>query len=479
MTARRTEGSAKRLRVSRRGAGIAKAEIRTMTVECERVGGINLAQGVCDLEVPAPVLDGAREAMAGGVNAYTRHDGLAVLRQAIARKMADFNGIVVDPEREVVVSAGSTGALYCACLALLDPGDEVVLFEPYYGYHVNTLLAVGANPRFVRMRPPEWSYSQEELEAAIGPRTRAILVNTPGNPTGKVYSEAELRAIADLAIRHDLFVLTDEIYEYFVYDGQVHRSPGAMREIADRTITVSGYSKTFSITGWRIGYVVCDARWAEMIGYVNDLVYVCAPAPLQAGVAAGIDRLRPDYYQELFRTFDRKRSVITQSLRRAGFGFAMPQGAYYLLADASHLEGVSSKEKAMLLLERAGVASVPGEAFFHAEGGERLLRFCYAKEDHELAEACAKGEHLGEVTIEMRRAGAVQVQPYLIIVMENTMVSGYQIGGGSQGNSPMEEVTFTFQKITLEYGSGEKQTQECGQWQGLLEELKGVCSAQR
>jgi aminotransferase len=152
--------------------------------------------------------------------------------------------------------------------------------------------------------------------------------------------------------------------------------------------------KTFSITGWRIGYVVCDARWAEMIGYVNDLVYVCAPAPLQAGVAAGIDRLRPDYYQELCRTFDRKRSVITQSLRRAGFGFAMPQGAYYLLADASHLEGASSKEKAMLLLERTGVASVPGEAFFHAEGGERLLRFCYAKEDHELAEACARLERL-------------------------------------------------------------------------------------
>jgi len=382
--------SSSKLLLSRRSGRIAKAEIRTMTVECERLGGVNLAQGVCDMEVPVQVIEGATRAMREGVNAYTRHDGLAVLRQAIAGKMWEFNGIKVDPETEVVVSGGATGALYCACIALLDPGDEVVVFEPYYGYHLNTLLAVDAVPRFVRMRPPDWTYDPSELAAAIGPRTKAILVNTPGNPTGKVFTRAELEGIAKLAVEHDLFVFTDEIYEYFVYDHHRHVSPGALAEIADRTITVSGYSKTFSITGWRVGYCVCPVRWAEMIGYVNDLVYVCAPAPLQAGVAAGIEELSHDYYAALASAFAVKRAMICDALRDAGFRFAEPQGAYYILADASHLPGDSSKERAMNLLRATGVASVPGEAFFSDEGGEALLRFCYAKEDAELEDACRR-----------------------------------------------------------------------------------------
>jgi aminotransferase len=382
--------SSSKLALSRRSARIAKAEIRTMTVECERLGGVNLAQGVCDMEVPAPVIEGADRAMRQGVNAYTRHDGLAVLRQAIAKKMLAFNRIKADPETEVVVSGGATGALYCACIALLDPGDEVVVFEPYYGYHLNTLLAVDAVPRFVRMQPPDWTYDPAELARAIGPRTKAILVNTPGNPTGKVFTREELKGIARLAVKHDLFVFTDEIYEYFVYDDHRHLSPGALDVIADRTITVSGYSKTFSITGWRIGYCVCPARWAEMIGFVNDLVYVCAPAPLQAGVAAGIEELEQDYYEGLNRAFALKRAMICEALRDAGFRFAEPQGAYYILADASHLPGSSSKERAMNLLRATGVASVPGEAFFSDDGGEALLRFCYAKEDAELEDACRR-----------------------------------------------------------------------------------------
>lgn len=384
-----------RLRLSERSARISKADIRTMTVECERVGGINLAQGVCDMEVPAPVLDGATEAMRGGVNAYTRHDGLAELRQAIAGKMRTFNGIEVDPETDVVVSAGATGALYCACLALLDPGDEVIVFEPYYGYHLNTLVAVNAIPRFVRMHAPDWSYDPEELERAVGPKTRAILVNTPGNPTGKVYSRAELEGIADLAQRHDLFVFTDEIYEYFVYGAKRHVSPGSLPGMKDRTITVSGYSKTFSITGWRVGYAVADRKWAETIGYVSDLVYVCAPAPLQAGVARGIRELPTAYYEELGKSFLGKRTMICSALRDAGFTFAEPHGAYYVLADASHVPGGTTWEKAMALLKMTGVASVPGDAFFHAEGGETLLRFCYAKEDRDLAEACDRLLRLG------------------------------------------------------------------------------------
>ena len=379
-----------RLRLSRRSHRIAKAEIRTMTVECERMGGVNLAQGVCDMAVPEPVLAGVRQALLDGVNSYTRHDGLAVLREAIAAKMKQFNGITVDPECEVVVSGGSTGALYCACLALLDPEDEVIVFEPYYGYHINTLLAVDAVPTFVRMNPPDWSFDPADLGRALTPKTRAIIINTPGNPTGKVYSEDELRVISEFAKEHDLFIFTDEIYEYFVYNGRRHISPATIADVADRTITISGYSKTFSITGWRIGYAVCDRRWAEMIGYVNDLVYVCAPAPLQVGVAAGIVGLDYAYYDALKREFDMKRDKICSALREGGFSFADPQGAYYILADAAHIPGASSKERAMNLLRATGVASVPGEAFYSDGGGERLLRFCYAKEDDELEDACAR-----------------------------------------------------------------------------------------
>ena len=378
------------LTLSRRAARIAKAEIRNMTVECERVGGINLAQGVCDLPVPPPVATGAADAIHGGGNAYTRHDGIARLRRAIAGKMQSMNGITADPETEVVVSAGSTGALFCAVYALLDPGDEVILFEPYYGYHVNTLLAVDAVPKYVRMHAPEWTYDLDELRRAITPKTRAILLNTPGNPTGKVYSREELAGIARLAAEHDLFVFTDEMYEYFVYDGAEHVSIGAFPDAKDRTITISGYSKTFNITGWRIGYAVADARWAEMIGYVNDLVYVCAPAPLQAGVAAGIETLGRDYYDGLVTDFRAKREKLCSALREAGFGLASPRGAYYVLADASHIPGRDSKERALRLLREARVASVPGGAFFHDEAGENFLRFCFAKEDAELDEAAGR-----------------------------------------------------------------------------------------
>src|SRR5215469_9467500 len=190
-----------------------------MSVECEKIGGINLAQGVCDTLVPLPVREEAHRGIENGTNSYTRFDGLAVLRQAIARKIWDYNGIQADPETDIVVSAGSTGAFYCACLALLDPGDEVILFEPYYGYHVNTLLAVEAEPVYVRLEPPDWSLSATELESCVTPRTKAIVLNTPGNPSGKVFSRADLEAIGELATRHDLFIFTDEIYEHFLYDG--------------------------------------------------------------------------------------------------------------------------------------------------------------------------------------------------------------------------------------------------------------------
>lgn len=382
------------LRLSARAGDILQSEIRNMSIECERVGGINLSQGVCDTPVPVEVQQGAFEGVTEGFNTYTRYDGLDELRQAIAVKMRAYNGLAVDASSEIVVSAGATGAFYCACLALLDPGDEVILFEPYYGYHVNTLLAADVVPRFVAMDPPDWTFSIDELERAMTPRTRAILVNTPGNPSGKVFTSLELQQIAEFAIRHDLFVFTDEIYEYFLYDGREHVTPAAIPGLADRTVSISGFSKTFSITGWRIGYAIAAARWAETIGYYNDLVYVCAPAPLQIGVARGLARLGPDYYQALQTDYTAKRDQFCSALQAAGLTPYIPQGAYYVLADASALPGRSSKERAMYLLQKARVAAVPGAAFFTGDRGETLLRFCFAKSAVDLDEACARLEAL-------------------------------------------------------------------------------------
>ncbi len=378
--------------LSKRANEIAQAEIRVMTIECEKAGGINLAQGVCDTGVPTPVSNGAKAAIDRGVNSYTRYDGLSELRHAIAHKMREYNGITVDPENEVTVSAGSTGAFYCTCLALLNEGDEVILFEPYYGYHLNTLLAVGAVPAYLTMHAPDWTFTPDDLEKALTSRTKGIMVCTPSNPCGKVFDKTELKWIADFAVKHDIFVFTDEIYEYFIYDGQSHISPASLPEIADRTITISGYSKTFSITGWRIGYSIARKRWADMIGYINDLVYVCAPAPLQLGVAAGINELKSSFYENLCTEFATKRDLICTALGRVGLEPSVPRGAYYVLADVSRLRGNTSKEKAMYFLHETGVASVPGSAFFHGSGGENLVRFCFAKSNDELMEACRRIE---------------------------------------------------------------------------------------
>jgi aminotransferase len=365
-----------------------------MSIECDRLGGINLSQGVCDTEVPLVVRRGAQEAMDRGVNTYTRYDGLDELREAIAVKQERFTGMSPDPEREIVVSAGATGALYCACLSLLNPGDEVILFEPYYGYHVSTLVATQAVPVYVRTLPPDWSFGYEDLERVRTPRARAIMVNTPSNPSGKVFSRTELETIARFAAENDLFVFTDEIYEHFVYDGRKHIAPASLPGMRERTITISGLSKTFSITGWRIGYCICDERWAQTIGYFNDLVYVCAPAPLQVGVAKGLFELGSEYYEGLASEYYMKREKICGALAGAGLNPCVPQGAYYVLADISRLPGKTSKDRAMYLLEKTGVACVPGEAFYHDDAGESLARFCFAKEDSVLDQACKRIERL-------------------------------------------------------------------------------------
>lgn len=378
------------LSISRLSSEISQSEIRNMSIECDRVGGINMSQGICDLELPLPVKLGAKEAMDHGENHYTRYDGLQPLREAISSKMAAYNKIQADPEVNIVVSCGATGAFYSACLALLNPGDEIILFEPYYGYHVSTLVAAGAVPVYVTLTPPDWAFEMQQLEKAITPRTKGIMICTPANPSGKAFSRTELDQLAEFAVRHDLFVFTDEIYEYFVYDNHEHISPGSLEAIRDRTITISGYSKTFSITGWRIGYAVCHEKWARMIGYVNDLIYVCGPAPLQMGVARGINELPTEYYTSLCHEYYLKREKVCGALSRAGITPYVPHGAYYVLADVSRIPGKTSKEKAMFLLNEAGVATVPGSAFYASDRGDNLVRFCFAKSSEILDEACER-----------------------------------------------------------------------------------------
>ena len=378
------------LELSARHEWVMQSEIRNMSIECDKVCGINLSQGVCDTEVPLIVRDGARQAMDAGINTYTHYAGLMELREAVAAKQKQFYGMDVDPEKEIIISGGSTGAFYCACLALLNPGDEVILFEPFYGYHIQTLVATQAVPVYVRMKLPGWQFSLADLEAVVTPRTRGIMINTPANPSGKVFSKQELDILAAFAKKHDLFVFTDEIYEHFLYGDCPHIPPAMLPGMKERTITISGLSKTFSITGWRIGYCICDARWTTAIGFFSDLVYVCAPAPLQSGVAKGLRELGPDYYQDLSRLYLKKRDMICGALDAAGLRPNIPDGAYYVLADISKLPGKNSKERAMHLLRETGVACVPGEAFYHDDSGENLARFCYAKDDDVLEEACRR-----------------------------------------------------------------------------------------
>ncbi|WP_319583155.1 pyridoxal phosphate-dependent aminotransferase [uncultured Pseudodesulfovibrio sp.] len=375
------------MKVSKRRPLVAQSEIRNMTLECARVSGVNLAQGVCDLPVPAPVIEGAEQAMRDGTNIYTRFDGLPRLREAIAAKQKRYTGMDLDPDGQVVVSCGATGAFYAACLALLDEGDEVLVFEPYYGYHIVTMVSLGIKPVYVTLEPPEWGFVAEDLERAVTAKTRAIILNTPSNPAGKVFDRGELELIADFAESHDLFVFTDEIYEHFVFDGKKHIAPATLPGMAQRTITISGLSKVFAVTGWRLGYALCDPQWALAIGHFNDLVYVCAPAPLQIGAARGLEELGPDYYQGVSDDHQMKRDRFCDVLRSVGLTPHVPDGAYYTLADVTSLPGNTAKERALYLLEKTGVACVPGSAFYSGPVGETLARFCFAKEMDVLEDA--------------------------------------------------------------------------------------------
>jgi len=361
-----------------------------MTVESDRIGGVNLAQGVCDTEVPPVVAEGAIAAIREGHNIYTRLDGIPRLRRAIANKVERTLGIVADPERDVLVTSGATGAFHAVAMALLNPGDEVLLFEPFYGYHVGTLRSLRVVPVAVPLEGPRWLLDIDRVRASITPRTRAIVVNTPSNPAGKVFQRSELEGLAAIAREFDLFVFTDEIYEHFIYGEAKHISPATLQGMRERTIVMSGFSKTFSVTGWRIGYVIADPKWIGAVGYFHDLLYVCAPSPFQHGVAAGIEQLGPGFYAKLALEHEEKRTLLIDALQAAGMTPHIPDGAYYILADATGIPGATAAEKARTLLAKTGVAAVAGSAFFHGGKGENLLRFCFAKKDEDLREACRR-----------------------------------------------------------------------------------------
>jgi aminotransferase len=361
-----------------------------MTRECDRVGGINLGQGVCDLPTPECILREASRAVLEDLSSYSKFEGIDSLREQIARKARTFNGLTeVNADTDIVVSVGSTGAFNCVLQGLFDPGDEIVVFEPYYGYHVHTIETAGLTPVFVPLQPPDWQFGRRALDAVLTPRTRGIIVNTPANPSGKVFSREELLLIASFCADNDLLAITDEIYEYITFDAP-HISLGSLPGMWDRTVTVSGFSKTFSITGWRLGYAIAPAPICEAIGLVNDLLYICAPTPLQHGLAKGMAQLDQAYYSAMADSYRVKRDLVCDALTEVQLPPCVPGGSYYVLADVSSLGLEDDKAAAMHILETTGVASVPGSAFFVSESGRTLCRFCFAKEKPVLEDACRR-----------------------------------------------------------------------------------------
>ncbi len=377
------------MRIGARLANLVISDIRSMSRACDAIGGINLGQGICDLPTPPPVAKAAVDAIMTNKVVYTAPEGIAPLRAAISKKIERLYGLSYDAASEVVVTTGATGGFAAACLALFDPGDEIILFEPYYGYHLNTVLTFGLKPVLVATRPPDWSVDPAALRAAITPKTRAILVCTPGNPSGKVWTEAELDLVAQVCEEHDLLAITDEIYEHMVYDGRKHVPLATRGKAKDRTVMLSGFSKTFAVTGWRLGYLTANPEIARRITIAHDLLYVCAPTPLQHAMVAALES-PPEYYTQLEASYLKKREILCSALSDAGLTPYVPQGAYYVLADIRKLGAPNAKAAAMLLLERAKIASVPGTSFYADPIGETLTRFCYAKEEDVLEEAARR-----------------------------------------------------------------------------------------
>jgi aspartate/methionine/tyrosine aminotransferase len=360
--------------------------IREMTRLAVKHSAINLAQGYPDFPAPGPLKDAACEAIQADCNQYAITWGDADLRAALSEKVLAYNGMDFDPEHEVTVTCGSTEAMIASLLAHIDPGDEVVIIEPFYeNYGPDTIIS-GAVPRYVQVSD-DFSLDEEALKASFSSRTKGIVLNTPNNPTGHVFTIDELRLIRDLCDRYDAIAFVDEIYEHILYDGHRHISLGSLDGMEDRTVTIGSFSKTYSVTGWRVGYALADAPLTGPIRKMHDFLTVGAPAPLQRACITAL-RMPEAYYQELAASYDRKRKILYQGLTDAGFSCTLPGGAYYILADIGQ-SGMDDREYARHLVEHAGVAAVPGSSFY-CSGRENLLRFTFSKKDETLEEACTR-----------------------------------------------------------------------------------------
>jgi aminotransferase len=354
--------------------------LRSLTQVINAVpGGINLGQGVCDLDTPAPLRDGAIASIGGGDRQlYTPYAGLPELRAAIAQKLRRHNGLPYEANN-VAVTTGSSGAFFAAGMTLIEPGDEVVLFEPFYSYHWTTVPLFGAVPRPVALDRDTLAFDPQALRAVLGKRTRAVVVNTPGNPSGKVWTRAELEQLAAVLDGTDVLVLTDEVYEYMCFDGRAHLSPAAVPGLAERTLTMNSFSKTFSVTGWRVGFLAGPPAIVEKCGIVFDQIEVCAARPTQRGVQRALEQLPDSYYRDLQTGYQKKRDAFCAALRDAGFAFALPQGAYYVMADYTRVFGDLEPHPAVLkMIERIGINAVPGHLFFARPDGVRSMRFQFA-----------------------------------------------------------------------------------------------------
>jgi len=366
-------------RVSIKASRFKESVIREMSRICAREGGVNLAQGFPDFEAPLEMKEAACAAIRADINQYAVTWGAPALRQAIAQRTRAYNRIDTDADTDVTVCCGATEAMIAALLALADPGDEVVIFEPFYENYGPDCILSGATPRMVKLRAPEWSFDPAELRAAFGPRTRAIIVNTPHNPTGKVFSRAELETIAALCHEFGALTITDEIYEYMLYDGREHVSLASLPGMAERTVTISGLSKTWSATGWRIGWCVAAAPLTSAIRKVHDFLTVGAPAPLQAAAASAL-AFGPEYFQRLTADYTQRRDMLGCALERVGLRAFQPSGAYYTMTDFSALSSLDDVQFALELVRQGGVATVPGSSFFlDPSDGRQLVRFCFAK----------------------------------------------------------------------------------------------------
>jgi aspartate/methionine/tyrosine aminotransferase len=385
--------------ISKRVQGFSESVIREMTRVNNQYGGINLAQGMPNFSPPKELLEAAHRAIDGDFHQYAITWGAPRLRRAIADKYRRFYGMEPDPELHVTVCCGSTEAMLATLLAVLDPGDEVIIFEPFYENYGPGCIIAGAEPVFVPLEPPEFTFDPDRLARAVTSRTRAIVFNSPNNPSGKVFSRTELETIADLCLRHDLLAITDEIYEHIVFDGRDHTPIATLPGMADRSVTISGVSKSYSVTGWRVGYAVANAELSIGIRRAHDFITVGAPHPLQEAAVTALE-LPDSYYVSLRENYQARRDLLLGELKGAGFVAYEPKGAYYILTDVAHFlqrHGCrDDHEFAMFLVKEIGVATVPGSSFYaHAELGRTKIRFCFPKTDDVLMEAGRRLQKLG------------------------------------------------------------------------------------